>query len=185
MLEPLDGQLLLRSPLAQVVSDQPVVEGRVVHPFRIQLVDGVRTDVEDLSYFQDGYFGAFVLEVVFVGVVFVELLGEQFEGAFADDLLAFLELPGLQPPGLQLQQLLQFLLLSLHPLKVQLLLSLYLPPDQLQIQFLAARMLFHLPAALLCALAPLALQVYYLRRLGYAAFLFGNAFELPEVVPFH
>lgn len=46
MLESFDSQLLLRSLLPEVVPYQTVVESRVIHPFSIQLVNRVGTDVE-------------------------------------------------------------------------------------------------------------------------------------------
>ena len=55
-------------------------------------MDSVCTDVEDLSDFSQRHFRPFVLEIVFIGIVLIELLGKQFQGAFADYFLPFLQI---------------------------------------------------------------------------------------------
>jgi hypothetical protein len=66
----------------QVISNDSVVEGWIIHPFSVKLVNGIRTDIKDLSNFSQAYLWTFVLEIIFIGIELVKFFGKEFQCSF-------------------------------------------------------------------------------------------------------
>ena len=134
MLKSLKSEFSFWESAVEVVVNDAIVKTGIVHPFHVQFMDGVGSDVEYLSDFPQRYLRSFVFRVLFISVVLIKFFSQQLESPFADYFLPLLHSLGFQSSGFHLKKFLHLLFFPLHPLQIQFLLPFDLPLNEVNIE---------------------------------------------------